>query len=139
MAEIFIDNKILAAKAQKKKEEMLEKQVKVLQEKLDETIKAQIENNSINTDVEENINNIENSDIIEDNNEVSTEPTDEAINEVAEVASDVEKEKVDIEVKVSPKKVSKIETKIIDGKKYIMIPMDENEHANVNGVEKMLY
>ena len=31
-----------------------------------------------------------------------------------------------------------IETKIIDGKKYIVIPIDDNEQANVNGIEKTL-
>ena len=31
-----------------------------------------------------------------------------------------------------------METKIIDGKKYIVIPIDDNEQANVNGIEKTL-
>ena len=44
----------------------------------------------------------------------------------------------DIVVKVNPEKVEQIETKIIDGKKYIVIPIDDNEQANVNGIEKTL-
>ena len=44
----------------------------------------------------------------------------------------------DIVVKVNPEKVEQIETKIIDGKKYIVIPIDDNEQANVNGIETLL-
>ena len=140
MAEIFIDNKILAAKAQKKKEEMLEKQVQILQEKLDETIKAQIENEATNESITDNYdeatdnsNDINNQENITKVHEYTLD-----VSELAEVASDTEKVRADIEVKVNPKKAQKIETKIIDGKKYIMIPVDENEHANVNGVETTL-
>ena len=42
VAEILIDNKALAAKAQKKKEELLEKQVKILESKL-ETLQKRLE------------------------------------------------------------------------------------------------
>ncbi len=40
----------------------------------------------------------------------------------------------DVVLRVKPEKVDQITSQIIDGKKCIIIPMDENEHANVNGV-----
>jgi citrate synthase len=44
----------------------------------------------------------------------------------------------DIIVKVRPEKVSEIKSQIIDGKKYIIIPIEENEQANVNGIASLL-
>ena len=38
-------------------------------------------------------------------------------------------------VNVSPEKIPYIKSEVIDGKKFIMIPLDENEQANVNGDE----
>ena len=40
----------------------------------------------------------------------------------------------DVVLQVKPEKINQIKSQIINGKKCIIIPMDENEHANVNGV-----
>lgn len=40
----------------------------------------------------------------------------------------------DVILRVKPEKVGQIHSQIIDGKKCLVIPMDENEHAAVNGV-----
>ena len=47
VAEILIDNKALAAKAQKKKEEMLERQVKILESKLERVTQSSSPNSEI--------------------------------------------------------------------------------------------
>ena len=44
----------------------------------------------------------------------------------------------DIVLQVKPQKVTQIKSQIIDGKKYIVIPMDDDEQANVNGVNTLL-
>lgn len=40
----------------------------------------------------------------------------------------------DVILRVKPEKVGQIHSQVIDGKKCLVIPMDENEHAAVNGV-----
>ncbi|MBR1390702.1 MAG: DUF4317 domain-containing protein [Lachnospiraceae bacterium] len=39
----------------------------------------------------------------------------------------------DVVLRVKPEKVPQIKSQVIDGQKCLVIPMDENEHANVNG------
>lgn len=40
----------------------------------------------------------------------------------------------DVVVRVKPDKASKIKSQMVGEQKYLMIPMDENEHVNLNGV-----
>ena len=40
----------------------------------------------------------------------------------------------DVVLRVKPEKVSQIKSEVINGQKYLVIPMAEDEHANVNGV-----
>lgn len=44
-------------------------------------------------------------------------------------------EDYDIVLKVKEEKISQIKSQIIDGQKCIVIPIDENEHANINGMD----
>lgn len=44
----------------------------------------------------------------------------------------------DIVLKVKPQKVAQIRSQIIDGKKCIIVPMEDNEQANVNGVKTLM-
>ncbi|MDD6057489.1 MAG: DUF4317 domain-containing protein [Clostridiales bacterium] len=44
----------------------------------------------------------------------------------------------DVILRVKPDKVGQIHSQIIDGKKCLVIPLDENEHAAVNGVNTTL-
>lgn len=44
----------------------------------------------------------------------------------------------DIVLNVKPQKVSQIKSQIIDGKKCIIIPIDDDEQAKVNGVNALL-
>lgn len=48
-----------------------------------------------------------------------------------EVASDISDS--EIILKVNPEKVEQIKSQVIDGQKYIVIPINENEQANING------
>ncbi|MCI9302550.1 MAG: DUF4317 domain-containing protein [Clostridium sp.] len=121
VADILIDNKALAKKAQKKKEEMLEKQVKILENKLERVSKASL------SDLEANEN--------------SLELENEAAIEIDSNNIDLEEntnENYDIVLKVKPEKVPQIKSQIIDGKKYLVIPVDENEQANVNGIDNIV-
>ena len=40
----------------------------------------------------------------------------------------------DVVLRVKPEKVSQIKSEVINGQKCLVIPMAEDEHANVNGV-----
>lgn len=44
----------------------------------------------------------------------------------------------DVILRVKPEKVTQIHSQVIDGKKCLVIPLDENEHAAVNGVNTTL-
>lgn len=99
LAENLIDSKILKENEQKKKERHLQKQVEILQNKL-ELVKKE----DLDTDLEDN------------NNEPS----------------------YDVILKVKPEKLSQIKSQIIDGQKCIVIPINEDEQANVNGLEDLI-
>ena len=122
IAEDLVDTKALKANEQKKKEKNLEKQVEILQNKLEHTNKKLEEASKNKTD-------------LEINSENTTETTsDDSIQNInPEYTSNY-----DIVLKVKPQKVSQIKSQIIDGQKYIVIPIDDNEQANVNGVDTLL-
>ena len=120
VADILIDNKALAAKAQKKKEEMLEKQVRILEDKLERVT----QDNSLNTEAAVEV----------DSNNLIEENENNTFNDnLSEVDNNY-----DIVLQVKPEKVSKIKSEIINGQKCIIIPVDEDEHTNVNGVENLI-
>lgn len=103
IADDLIDAKILKASEQKKKEQNLEKQVEILQNKLENTNKKLEEVSKMETESEETF-----------------------------------EENYDIILKVKPEKASQIKSQIIEGQKYIVIPVEENEQTNVNGVDTKL-
>jgi len=121
IVEHLLDNKILAANEQRRKEQHLEKQVKILKAKLDKTQSetASDSDNNINLEQETTIQNETN----ESNSEINN--TSENTN-------------YDVVLHVKPQKVSQIKSQIIDGQKCIVIPMADNEQANVNGINTML-
>ncbi len=120
VADILIDNKALAAKAQKKKEEMLEKQVRILENKLERVT----QDNSLNTEAAVEV---------DSNNLIEENENNTFNNNLSEVDNNY-----DIVLQVKPEKVSKIKSEIINGQKCIIIPVDEDEHTNVNGVENLI-
>lgn len=120
VAEHLIDSKALAANEQKKKEQHLVQQVQILQDKLEKTT----------TEAQENM-------------EVAAANVENGVSIQEEVDSENEEENTpavnyDVVVKVKPQKLPEIKSQVIDGKKCIVIPMDEDEQANVNGVNTVL-
>ena len=115
--EHLLDKKILVANEQRKKEERLQKKVEVLENMLKET-KANTEDSleDLNDDVEDAELEIASDSIVEEDT----------------------KENIDVVVNVKPEKVSQIKSEIIDGKKCLVIPIDEDEHATVNGVNSLI-
>ena len=104
LAENLIDAKVLKANEQRKKEEHLEKQVAILQTRLEEVKKEVAADNND----EEYVN-------LEGNNP-----------------------EYDVILQVKPEKVPQIKSEIIDGQKCIIIPINENEQATVNGVDDLI-
>ncbi len=125
LAENLIDSKILKANAQRKKEEQLKKQVEFLEHKLEEVKKeAEVANEAEDSkkDAEDNIS-------LEDN--------------LQEAPSTISEDKThtpnyDVILQVNPEKIPKIKAEIIDGQKCIVIPIDEDEQATVNGMEHLI-
>lgn len=121
LAENLIDQKTLKANVQRKKEETLKKQVEILQTKLEEA-KQEI--------------------AVGNETSISTEVNDTDM--ILEEASDtnLEDNKVsphyDIMLQVKPEKIPQIKSQIIDGQKYIVIPIDENEQTTVNGLDNLI-
>ena len=56
----------------------------------------------------------------------------------AEDLNQEENANYDVVLQVKPEKMDQIKSQIIDGKKCIIIPMDEHEHATVNGVTDLM-
>ena len=125
IAEDLVDTKALKANEQKKKEKNLEKQVEILQNKLEHTNKKLEEASKNKTDLEE---------ISENTTETSS---DDSIQDTKPETNN-DTSNYDIVLKVKPQKVPQIKSQIIDGQKCIIIPIDDNEQANVNGVDTLL-
>lgn len=55
--------------------------------------------------------------------------------QISDAAAYIEEIKTyDVVVRVKPDKASKIKSQMVGEQKYLMIPMDDNEHVNLNGV-----
>ena len=168
LAEHLIDPKILKANEQRRREQILEKQVEILQNKLERT-KINVETNSEKEEKHE-IESVQNSDketldTISNSLDESFPQSDNMLEESnsdidLETASDLDLEKnsdialnsvsteikpekhsdpnYDIILQVKPEKLDQIKSQIIDGKKYLVIPVDEDEQANVNGIDTLI-
>lgn len=103
LAENLIDAKILKANEQRRKEEDLKKQVKMLETKLEEVQK-----------------------------EVAIS------NEAEETTENDDTSEYDVVLQVKPEKVSQIKSQIIDGQKYLVIPINDDEHTKVNDLDDLI-
>jgi hypothetical protein len=160
IVENLIDKKALAANEQRKKEERLEKQVRILERRLEKTKQdAELDSEkesdmesetesalNIILDAETNINlethtdtalKTESDTMLETDIDVKLETasdTDLEPTSDSEIESEQHTTKnYDIVLHVKPQKVAQIKSQIIDGQKCIVIPVDDNEQANVNG------
>lgn len=145
IVEHLIDTKALAANEQRKKEESLEKKVRILEERLEKTKLDTVQDSEKESALEVETGLALKADIdtvLETETNIKLD-TDSDTN--LEESSDSEIEAVehttpnyDIVLQVKPQKVTQIKSQIIDGKKCIVIPIDDDEQANVNGVNTLL-
>lgn len=121
VVENLIDKKVLAANEQRKKEEKLVKKVQVLEQKLEKTKQDAV----INPEKDSVLEAETNTNLEQGSDSETGSKEHEATN-------------YDIVLHVKPQKVPQIKSQIIDGKKCIVIPIEDNEKANVNGVSTSL-
>jgi len=153
VVENLIDTKALAANEQRKKEERLETKVRILEERLEKTKIDAVLDSEKESALESETDTIletETAVMFETNSATKLDSTSDSnlestSNSNLELASDSEMksennttQNYDIVLQVKPQKVNQIKSQIIDGKKYIVIPMDDDEQANVNGVNTLL-
>lgn len=117
LAESLVDAKIIKANAQKKKEDQLIKQVESLETKLEEVQKT-----------------VELDDHIED----SSIQLDSLDNEVEEDGEELNPNHADVVLHVKPDKISKIKTEVINGQRCILVPINDDEEATINGIKNLI-
>lgn len=120
LAEHLLDSKLLKASEQRRKEERLEKQVEILQEKL-EKVNEEIALSKVSEPLNEDDTNLDSEESL--------------ISEERENPSD---SNYDILLQIKPEKVTQIKSEIINGQKCIVIPIDEYEQITVNGEDKLI-
>lgn len=133
LAEHLIDPKVLKANEQRRKEEHLQKQVEVLQTRLEE-VKQEA---AIAKEAALMVENTSNDELIDEPLDEATAITnDEDIEDTDSIIDDATE--YDVVLKVKPEKVSQIKSEIIDGQKCIIIPINEDEQTTVNGLEDLI-
>lgn len=129
LAENLIDTKALKANEQRKKEEHLQKQVEILQTKLEQIKQETAVDNEIHLSTEVN-----------DNNMVLEESSDADLENVQDTNSEDNNltPHYDVILQVKPEKIPQIKSQIIDGQKCIVIPVNDDEQTTVNGLDDLI-
>jgi hypothetical protein len=128
LAENLIDVKTLKANEQRKKEESLQKQVEILQTRLEQVRQEAAVDKETHLAAEVN-----DDGLLEEASETDLEETEAANSEDSKVTPDY-----DIILQVKPEKIPQIKSQIIDGQKCIVIPINEDEQTTVNGLEDLI-
>lgn len=121
LAQHLIDSKVLKANAQRKKEEQLEKQVEILQTRLEQVKQEAAVDNETHLSTEVNDDNV----VLEEAHDTNLEDN--------KVTSHY-----DVILQVKPEKIPQIKSQIINGQKCIVIPINENEQTTVNGLDDLI-
>lgn len=129
LAKHLIDAKALKANVQSKKEELLNKQVEILESRLDQVKQANTRDNETQLSIEVNDDNV----VLEETLETNLEEVPDAFSEDHNVTPDY-----DVILQVKPEKISQIESQIINGQKCIVIPINDNEQTSVNGINNLI-
>ena len=129
LAESLIDQKTLKANEQIKKEKHLQKQVEILQTRLEQVKQEAAVDNEIYQSPEVNDDNM----VLEESSETDLEENDD-INSVDDKVTP----NYDVILQVKPEKIPQIKSQIIDGQKCIVIPINENEQTTVNGLDDLI-
>ncbi|VYU65023.1 DUF4317 family protein [Clostridium tertium] len=152
LAENLIDTKVLKANEQRKREERLEKQVEILQNRL-EKVKQEVAIDKESTPLSDNNDDSALADSIESNLDQSIDanledPKDNDLEETVEtvtnetnneiLADDKANSEYDVILQVKPEKIPQIKSQMIDGQKCIVIPINENEQTTVNGLDDLI-
>ena len=152
LAENLIDTKVLKANEQRKREERLEKQVEILQNRLeqvkqevaidkestplsddndDSALEYSIESN-FDQSIDANLEDPKNNDLEETVETVTNETNNEILTD------DKANSEYDVILQVRPEKIPQIKSQMIDGQKCIVIPINENEQTTVNGLDDLI-
>ena len=115
LAEHLIDAKVIKANAQRKKEENLQKQVQILQNRLEQANQEAVANTDSGDAIETSLERVQ--DINSEDNKIAH---------------------YDVVLQVKPEKIPQIKSQIIDGQKCIVIPINEDEQATVNGLNDII-
>ncbi|SHI97823.1 protein of unknown function [Clostridium amylolyticum] len=128
LAESLIDAKTLKANEQRKREEHLQKQVEILQTRLEKVKQeAAVDNETQESkDVDDDV-------ILEEPLGSNLEETQDTNSEDNKATSNY-----DVILQVKPEKIHQIKSQIIDGQKCIIIPINENEQTTVNGLDDLI-
>lgn len=152
LAENLIDTKVLKANEQRKREERLEKQVEILQNRL-EQVKQEVAIDKESASLSDNNDDSALEDSVESNLDESIEPNleeskDNDLEETIESVTEETQENIqsddkvdseyDVILHVKPEKIPQIKSQMIDGQKCIIIPIDENEQTTVNGLDDLI-
>ena len=133
LAESLLDAKTIKANEQRKREQHLQKQVEILQTKLEEVTKE----STADSEIHENVDDSENDSVLNDASENTLDYNiDESEDEKSE--NHALDSSYDVIVQVKPEKVPQIKSQVIDGQKCIVIPINENEQTTVNGVDDLI-
>ena len=152
LAENLIDTKVLKANEQRKREERLEKQVEILQNRL-EQVKQEVAIDKESSTLSDNNDDSALEDSVESNLDESIEsnldePKDNDLEKTVEAATEEANDEIltdnkanseyDVILQVKPEKIPQIKSQMIDGQKCIVIPIDENEQTTVNGLDDLI-
>jgi len=133
VAEHLIDSKLLAANEQEKEKKELVKQVATLKKKLvEQTGATDLDTDSSNDGLDAS--DLNSLDAVDTTN-VEEPGHDDTVDDT-NLSSALSA--YDVVLKVKPQKVTQITSQVINGKKCLVIPMEEDEHANVNGVTTLI-
>ena len=71
-------------------------------------------------------------------NEEKSEQIETLVSMEAPLDPEEAKNWAEVFLRMKPDKAEKVKCETIDGQKYLMIPMEKDEHVNLNGVEKQI-
>mgnify|MGYP004473976175 FL=1 len=135
LAENLIDSKVLKANEQIKREKHLQKQVEILQNRLEEVKQEAAIDNEISMTNDSNLEDDNNTITLETSSEVNIKEELEDTN----IKEDTDTLNYDVILQVKPEKIPQIKSQIIDGQKCIVIPINENEQTTVNGLDDLIW
>ena len=151
LAEHLIDSKVLKANEQIKREKHLQKQVEILQSRLEEVKQEVAVDNEHSLPKDDTTDNIEKnhdaSEVAKDTNTLEDSSETDLMEESSSALEESQDRNIednntppnyDVILQVKPEKIPQIKSQIIDGQKCIVIPINEDEQTTVNGLDDLI-